>query len=343
MAVVRNQRGRVYEPGKPLSRPIREDIVDLYNRGYSVNKISKEVKVSKRSVTNIVQHFRRYGTVIPFSCGGHNPQKLTEDILECIEIWKLLKPSIYTREIQNRLLVEGVCDINSLPSLSTINNAIHGKLGMTRKKLTQIPSEYFNNLWKVDEYLEISSRLNPTTMHFFDEASVVITSGNRLYGSSYRGSQAIEVQRYASNATYTVNLLHSIYGVDYFNVIIGPSNGEELVSFFENALDCVRDNGLPVFMHGDTVVMDNCGFHHGRITEQVLRHMFDDRGVSLLFQPPYSPHLNTCEYCFHQLKESLRQDPLFSQTYTEISIINSLNSISHAHSINYFRHCGYYM
>ena len=55
------------------------------------------------------------------------------------------------------------------------------------------------NLAKVDDYLNITSRLKRETLHFFDEASVIVTSGNRMFGSGYRGQPAIEVQRYASN------------------------------------------------------------------------------------------------------------------------------------------------
>ena len=102
---------------------------------------------------------------------------------------------------------------------------------MTRKKICQIPTEQARNIQKVDDFLQNTQGLNPTTLHFFDEASVIKTTSNRLYGSSYRGFKAVEVQKYASNATFTVNLLHSVFGVDYYNVIPGASNGEELIAF----------------------------------------------------------------------------------------------------------------
>lgn len=57
-----------------------------------------------------------------------------------------------------------------------------------------------NNTEKVDEYLEIMSHINPSRIHFFDEAWVVKMTSNRLYGHSNWGSKALEVQRYASNA-----------------------------------------------------------------------------------------------------------------------------------------------
>ena len=75
--------------------------------------------------------------------------------------------------------------------------------------------------------------------------------------------EVIEVQWYASNATFTVNLLHSIFGVDFYFIIPGASNSSELISFFDYALECQKDNGLPVFTEGDMVIMDNCGFHYG--------------------------------------------------------------------------------
>ena len=61
------------------------------------------------------------------------------------------------------------------------------------------------------------SKADCTTLHFFDESGVKITSRNHVYGNSYIGEPAIEVQRYVSNANYTLNL-HSIQGVDYYNI-----------------------------------------------------------------------------------------------------------------------------
>ncbi|XP_028517103.1 uncharacterized protein LOC114575785 [Exaiptasia diaphana] len=141
--------------------------------------------------------------------------------------------------------------------VTAITKSLRNKLDMTHKKISQAPLEQLNSIWKVDEYLDVTQGICPTKLHFFDESSVIKTTSNRLYGNSYKGSKAIEVQRYASNASYTVNLLHSIFGVDYFNVIPGASNSEQLITFFDFALDSQRDNGLPVFIEGD-VSMVKC-------------------------------------------------------------------------------------
>jgi len=53
------------------------------------------------------------------------------------------RPSIYPRELQNRLLLEGIPDRDKLPSISAINRSLTGKLGMTRRSsLTSVPKEF---------------------------------------------------------------------------------------------------------------------------------------------------------------------------------------------------------
>ena len=38
-------------------------------------------------------------------------------------------------------------------------------------------------------------------------------------------------------------------------------------------------------------------------------------GVVLKFLPPYYPQLNTCEYCFHIIKQILRSDSDFTSDF----------------------------
>lgn len=48
-------------------------------------------------------------------------------------------------------------------------------------------------------------------------------------------SKLLNYSVYASNATFTINLLHSVVGVDYFNILQSPLNGVELLNYFNNA------------------------------------------------------------------------------------------------------------
>ena len=94
-----------------------------------------------------------------------------------------------------------------------------------------------------------------------------------------------------------------ISGVDFYNVLDGPSNGFELLKLFDKVHQEHQADRSAVLERGDCIVMDNCGFHHGHRIEPVLRDMLADCGVRLLFQPLYSLHFNTCEYCFNEIKE----------------------------------------
>ena len=102
----------------------------------------------------------------------------------------------------------------------------------------------------------------------------------------------------------------------------------ELLTFFDEALQLEREDGSATLERGDCVIMDNCGFHHARIVEPILRSMLADCGITLLFQPPYSPDFNTCESCFRQIKDCLRRYQLLAEHDTKIAIAEAILQIS---------------
>jgi len=128
MAGKRKRLGRVHEPGKALSEPLREEIIKMYNEGFGLTDISKDVKVTVRGINKIINHYAHHGTLIPFCHGSSEADAVTDDVLHCIEIWKLQRLSIYARVLQNRLLLEGICDRDKLPSISAINRSLSGNL-----------------------------------------------------------------------------------------------------------------------------------------------------------------------------------------------------------------------
>ena len=194
---------------------------------------------------------------------------------------KNLKPSTYASEIQNRLLLDGVVHPSDMPGTSQINRRLRKDLMFSRKKLTVQPleAEKPGASDRQNEYLQAISRYPASKLNFFDESSVIKTTGNRKYGNAKIGERAIELQRYASNATLTINLLHSVVGVDYFNILHGPSNGLQHLNFFDDALQVERADGSAALERGDVVVMDNCGFHYVPHVEPFLRNMFNRCGI----------------------------------------------------------------
>ena len=158
-------------PGKLLPLDIREYIIDLYGDGETLSEIGRLLQLPRSTVGGIVNHFRIYGTCQALSSGRKDPEVITDDVLKVIEIWKLRKPTIYAIEIQNRLLRENICVAQNVPSLRSIQRAIRNNLNMTRKKVTCVPLEYSTpeNMLKVDQYLDVVSRLDSKSLHFFDD------------------------------------------------------------------------------------------------------------------------------------------------------------------------------
>ena len=242
------------------------------------------------------------------------------------------------------MIDHGVCVEGNIPSSTTISRILKNDLNFTFKKLTPCPAESLTmpNLVRTLDYIQYMSGIDPSTVHFFDESSVIKTTPNRTYGHAMKGKHAVEVQRYSSNCNYTINLLHSRLGVDYFNILDGPSNGLAMFNFFQEVLTIVDPvYGNPILAEGDTVVMDNCGFHHGAMAENELRRMFRQNNVDLIFQPPYSPDFNTCEFCFRTMKLYLRKHEQFAINFTEIAIMEGIETVTQEMSTKFFQHCGF--
>lgn len=329
--------------GHPLEENIRENIVNLWLSGESKASISKRFDIPYKTISNITDLFARTGLTKAKQGRNANRTSRTDDTIEYVEYLKRVKPSIYPYEIRQKLVENRVCLAENAPSNASVSRILREDLGYSYKKIRQIPAETKRPdiQEKLDSYLAEICPVDVNKLHFFDESSVVITSGNRKRGHSAIGKPAFEMQRYASNATFTLNLLHNIHGVSYFNILRGPSNGLELLNFFDEALEEVDRLENYVLKNGDLIIMDNCGFHHAGHVEPILRNMLARRGIRLVFQPPYHPVYNTCEYCFHYVKCMLRRFPLYTEHFTEAAIAEAVGRIGPNVSRVFFSQCGY--
>ena len=100
-----------------------------------------------------------------------------------------------------------------------------------------------------------------------------------------------------------MNLRHSWFGIDYFNILEGPSNGFEMINFSEESLRVESSSG-----ERRCCCMD---FYHGLFEKNQLRLMLRNRVVELIFHSPYSSEFNSCEFCFRSMKAYLRQHEQF--------------------------------
>ena len=139
--------------------------------------------------------------------GGREGQKLDVETMKAIEPYKIAKPSIYAKEIRSKLVEDNVCAYQNLPCVRYITMGLH-EIGYTYKKLTSVPTESQtpNCQARYDDFLSYISDMDAHSIHFFDESSVIKTTGKRKYGSCEVGKRAIEIQPYASNVTFTIKV-----------------------------------------------------------------------------------------------------------------------------------------
>lgn len=61
--------------------------------------------------------------------GGSKPRVATPEVETRIEQYKRENPSIFSWEIRDRLVKEGICDRSTAPSVSAISRLLRGKGG----------------------------------------------------------------------------------------------------------------------------------------------------------------------------------------------------------------------
>uniref|UniRef100_A0A7E4WDC9 Paired domain-containing protein n=1 Tax=Panagrellus redivivus TaxID=6233 RepID=A0A7E4WDC9_PANRE len=123
-----NQLGGIYANGRPLPEYLREKIISLANSGVKPCQISRELRVSHGCVSKILSKYRDTGSIRPGKIGGSKPKKSLPQVVTAIAIYKHYRPTMYSWEIRDRLLADGVCDSQNVPSVSSINRIIRTKL-----------------------------------------------------------------------------------------------------------------------------------------------------------------------------------------------------------------------
>ncbi|OQV20920.1 putative Paired box pox-neuro protein [Hypsibius exemplaris] len=121
-----NQLGGVFVNGRPLPDFIRRKIVELACMGVRPCDISRQLLVSHGCVSKILTRYHETGSIKPGSIGGSKPklQIATPLVIKKILHMKRENASIFAWEIRDILLLQRVCDIHSLPSVSSINRIL---------------------------------------------------------------------------------------------------------------------------------------------------------------------------------------------------------------------------
>ena len=103
----------------------RERVLDLYHDGFGNRQIAREIRSSPGFVQKVINRYNEQNTSLRGIRVGFPSPKIDEQALEYIEVQKLMKPSTYSTELQQRLLLDGVVHPANLPSVSQINKVLY--------------------------------------------------------------------------------------------------------------------------------------------------------------------------------------------------------------------------
>lgn len=83
--------------------------------------------MSHGCVSKILNRYQETGSIRPGVIGGSKPRVATPEVEARIEEYKRDNPGIFSWEIRDRLIKEGICDRTSAPSVSAISRLLRGR------------------------------------------------------------------------------------------------------------------------------------------------------------------------------------------------------------------------
>jgi len=183
---------------------------------------------------------------------------------------------------------------------------------------------------KTLEFLNEVKEVPPERLVFLDEAGFHLGM-TRTHGRTSVGERLYSYQ--PRNVGSNISLIGAVRlsGICALHPYDGSIDGERFLDFLDSKL-------FPTLKYGDVVVLDNLRVHHIAAAKEMAK----ERGIRLLYLPPYSPELNPIEETWSIIKSVFRS----MEARTISAFVDALcwarSAVTTDKIENLFKHAGYY-
>ncbi|KAG8926769.1 hypothetical protein FRC01_008402 [Tulasnella sp. 417] len=248
----------------------------------------------------------------------------------CIE----RRPDIYLSELQENLeAARGI-----ITTMSTIQRTLLRR-GFSRKRVTRDAAEQSEDAR--DRYLLQVGQYDPEMLVFVDESAYNRHVSRRTYGWAPIGTRSRRRDFFIRGTRYLMLPALSLEGILHLSILPHSFNAASFRLFIDGLLDEMHPYPGP----NSVIVMDNASIHKG----PGLCEMIEERGMRLLYLPPYSPDLNPIEEAFSSIKAWIRwnHDYVLSEMTGEATcdpyhvLGQGVFSVTAEKAEGWYRDCGY--
>lgn len=247
---------------------------------------------SKRAIIRIRSNLQLFGSIKAPLMKAGRPRSITPIMMEALCDHLLEKPHLYLHEMQIFFLDEFEA---SVPK-STISDALR-RIGWSKKTARQKAKE--RNADLRDDYCHLISEFRSYHLVYVDESGCDKRIGFRRTGWSPFGTTPVQVSKFHRDQRYQILPAYTQDGILLSRVFQGSTDALVFEDFIGELLENCGKYPEPK----SVLIMDNASFHHSERIEQMCL----DKGVILVYLPPYSPDLNPIEEFFVELKAFIRR------------------------------------
>lgn len=175
----------------------------------------------------------------------------------------------------------------------------------------------------------VCTRPDVARFHFLDETALRLDY-TRRYARAEGGQRVGGAVPLRRGRSLTLIGALSVHGLGAVQVLDGALTQYRFAWYITECL-------APTLQAGDVLVLDNAAAHKLEGVAEWLA----ERGVELLFLPPYSPDFAPVEQAWSKLKTKLRAAQARTRQALEQALAEAIGWITSADALGWFKHCGY--